>query len=115
MFVWLRLLGGIEDSYDLIMTKALKENVLAIPGIAFMPNRNVNPYVRVSFSNVTKENMDEALRRLAGVIDKEAAINNGDKKELETCDEKRSSDDLKEIAIGDIKGAMVNEDVEGER
>ncbi|KAI7893651.1 pyridoxal phosphate-dependent transferase [Mucor mucedo] len=75
MFVWLRLLGGITDSYDLIMTKALKENVLAIPGLAFMPQGNMNNYVRVSFSNVTKTNMDEALRRLASVIDKEAAIN----------------------------------------
>lgn len=75
MFVWLRLLGGITDSYDLIMTKALKENVLAIPGLAFMPQKNVNNYVRVSYSNVTKENMDEALRRLANVIDKEAAKN----------------------------------------
>ncbi|KAG2236974.1 pyridoxal phosphate-dependent transferase [Thamnidium elegans] len=75
MFVWLRLLGGITDSYDLIMTKALKQNVLAIPGLAFMPQKNQNNYVRVSYSNVTKENMDEALRRLAEVIDKEAAKN----------------------------------------
>lgn len=75
MFVWLHLLGGITDSYDLVMTKALKENVLAIPGLAFMPKGNMNNYVRVSYSNVTKANMDEALRRLASVIDKEAAIN----------------------------------------
>ncbi|KAI9265315.1 pyridoxal phosphate-dependent transferase [Helicostylum pulchrum] len=75
MFVWLRLLGGITDSYDLIMTKALKQNVLAIPGLAFMPQKNKTNYVRVSYSNVTKENMDEALRRLAEVIDKEAAMN----------------------------------------
>ncbi|KAG1086126.1 hypothetical protein G6F42_021114 [Rhizopus arrhizus] len=75
MFVWLRLLGGITDSYDLVMTKALKENVLAIPGLAFMPQQNKNEFIRVSYSNVTKENMDEALRRLAAVIDKEAALN----------------------------------------
>lgn len=76
MFVWLRLLGGINDSYDLIMTKAIKKKVLAIPGVAFMPHRDKNPYVRVSFSNITKQNMDEALRRLAEVVDDEAAINN---------------------------------------
>ncbi|KAI8384034.1 pyridoxal phosphate-dependent transferase [Blakeslea trispora] len=75
MFVWLKLLGGIEDSYDLVMNKVIKENVLAIPGLAFMPQKNKNPYVRVSFSNVTKEDMDEALRRLASVIDKEAELN----------------------------------------
>ncbi|GAN07706.1 kynurenine/alpha-aminoadipate aminotransferase, mitochondrial-like isoform X2 [Mucor ambiguus] len=73
MFVWLRLLGGIEDSYDLVMKKALKENVLAIPGVAFMPHETKTEYIRVSYSNVSKENMDEALRRLANVVDKEAA------------------------------------------
>lgn len=75
MFVWLRLLGGITDSCDLVMKKALKENVLAIPGVAFMPQGEKTEYVRVSFSNVTKENMDEALRRLASVVDQEAVIN----------------------------------------
>ncbi|KAI7906487.1 pyridoxal phosphate-dependent transferase [Cokeromyces recurvatus] len=75
MFVWLRLLGGITDSYDLVMTKALKENVLAIPGIAFMPHKTKNEYIRVSYSNVTKEDMAEAVRRLALVIDREAALN----------------------------------------
>ncbi|KAF1804572.1 pyridoxal phosphate-dependent transferase [Mucor lusitanicus] len=73
MFVWLRLLGGIEDSYDLVMKKALKENVLAIPGVAFMPDETKTEYIRVSYSNVSKEDMDEALRRLANVVDKEAA------------------------------------------
>jgi kynurenine/2-aminoadipate aminotransferase len=75
MFVWIRLLGGIEDSFDLVMNKTLKKNVLAIPGIAFMPNRNVNNYIRVSYSNVSYEQMDEALRILAGIIDEEAASN----------------------------------------
>ncbi len=72
MFVWLRLLGGITDSNELIMTRALKENVLAIPGVAFMPHGEKTPYVRVSYSNVSKENMDEALRRLAVVVGQEA-------------------------------------------
>ncbi|KAG1472670.1 hypothetical protein G6F56_001402 [Rhizopus delemar] len=74
MFVWLRLLGGITDSYDLVLTRALKEKVLAIPGLPFMPSGKKNEYVRVSFSNVTKEQMDKALGRLATVIDKEAEL-----------------------------------------
>ncbi|KAI8641796.1 pyridoxal phosphate-dependent transferase [Parasitella parasitica] len=78
MFVWLRLLGGIKDSQDLVMNKALKENVLAIPGVAFMPHETKTEYIRVSFSNVSKVDMDEALRRLANVVDKEAALNNCD-------------------------------------
>lgn len=73
MFVWLDLLGGITDSYDLIMSKALKKNVLAIPGVAFMPQENKTGFVRVSFSAVSKEQMDEALSRLASVVDEAAA------------------------------------------
>ena len=33
MFVWIRLLGGITDSNELILQKAVKNNVLAVPGI----------------------------------------------------------------------------------
>jgi kynurenine/2-aminoadipate aminotransferase len=75
MFVWLNLLGGITDSYDLVMTKCIKENVLAVPGMAFMPQGEKTQYIRVSFSNVSKEQMDEALRRLALVVDQEAEAN----------------------------------------
>ncbi|KAI8344715.1 pyridoxal phosphate-dependent transferase [Chlamydoabsidia padenii] len=72
MFVWLKLLNGITDSFDLVMNKALKKRVVAIPGDAFMPMGNKTPYIRVSYSNVDKDQMDEALRRLAEVIDEEA-------------------------------------------
>ncbi|KAI8078662.1 pyridoxal phosphate-dependent transferase [Halteromyces radiatus] len=72
MFVWVKLLGGITDSFDLVMNKALKRRVLAIPGVAFKPMGDKTPYIRLSFSNVVKEDMDEALRRLAEVIDEEA-------------------------------------------
>ncbi|KAI8352132.1 pyridoxal phosphate-dependent transferase [Choanephora cucurbitarum] len=72
MFVWLKLVG-IRDSYDLVMTKAVKENVLAIPGVAFLPEGTQSEYVRVSYSNVSKSNMDEALARLARVVDQEVS------------------------------------------
>ncbi|KAI8059197.1 pyridoxal phosphate-dependent transferase [Gongronella butleri] len=68
MFVWLKL-HGVTDSYDLVMNNALKKKVVAIPGDAFMPMGNKTSYIRVSFSNVSKEQMDEALVRLAQVLD----------------------------------------------
>ncbi|KAI8984439.1 pyridoxal phosphate-dependent transferase [Mycotypha africana] len=71
MFVWLKLLGGVKDSNDLIMTKLLKEKVVAVPGMGFMPHKDKTEYVRVSYSNATKEDMDEALRRFALVINEE--------------------------------------------
>lgn len=40
-----------------------------------MPLGNATPYVRVSFSCVSYEQMDEALRRLAAVVREEAAAN----------------------------------------
>ncbi|KAF7723145.1 hypothetical protein EC973_002327 [Apophysomyces ossiformis] len=73
MFVWLRLLGGITDTYDLVMNRAVKKDVVAVPGVAFMPLGNKTPYLRVSYSNVSKRDMDEGLRRLAEVIDEVAA------------------------------------------
>ncbi|KAI8978924.1 pyridoxal phosphate-dependent transferase [Pilobolus umbonatus] len=76
MFFWIKALGGIKDSYDLIMNTAIpKKNVLAVPGIAFMPAGDQTPYIRVSFSNVSYEQMDEGLRRLAEAI-QEAADRN---------------------------------------
>ncbi|CAO3657714.1 unnamed protein product [Umbelopsis ramanniana] len=68
MFVWLKLLNGITDSNKLITSSAVEKKVLAVPGVAFVPSGEPTPYVRVSFSNVTPENMDEALKRLAEVV-----------------------------------------------
>ncbi|GAA5796240.1 hypothetical protein HPULCUR_001610 [Helicostylum pulchrum] len=45
------------------------------PGVAFMPHGEKTEYVRVSYSNVSKENMDEGLRSLAKVFDQEAEAN----------------------------------------
>ncbi|CAO3701696.1 unnamed protein product [Rhizopus stolonifer] len=76
MFFWIKLLGGITDSSDLVMNTAIpKKKVLAVPGIAFMPAGNRTPYLRVSFSNVAYEQMDEGLRRLAEAIQEEADRN----------------------------------------
>jgi kynurenine/2-aminoadipate aminotransferase len=72
MFVWVRLLGSVTDSFTLVFEKLLKENVLVIPGLAFMPQQNKSEYVRISYSSVTKENMNQALKILADVIDAEA-------------------------------------------
>lgn len=75
MFVWIKLLGGVTDAFDLVLNKLLKENVLVVPGLAFMPQQNKSEYIRISYSNINKENMGIALKTLAEVIDKEAAMN----------------------------------------
>lgn len=74
MFVWFKLLlpparGSDEgDSEDLIVRRALKEKVLALPGTSFFTNGRTSAYVRASFSVLPEEHFDEAMRRLAAVV-----------------------------------------------
>lgn len=68
MFFWFKLLGGDDDSASLIRTKALEHGVLALPGTVFYPNGRTTAFVRASFSTLSPEQVDEALRRLREVI-----------------------------------------------
>ena len=56
------------DSASLIREKAVEKGVLALPGTAFMPNGRKSAYVRASFSLVTPEEVEEAVKRLRDVI-----------------------------------------------
>ncbi|KAJ3297136.1 hypothetical protein HK104_000792 [Borealophlyctis nickersoniae] len=67
MFVWMKL-TGIEDSSELIKTKAVEKKVLLVPGFEFFPNTRTTPYVRASFSTATPEELEEALKRLATLV-----------------------------------------------
>ena len=67
--MWLKLLiadkpGGEGDSLDLIQNKAFGNGVLALPGMVFFPDMRKTAYVRVSFSLLSEEDMNEGLRRL---------------------------------------------------
>jgi len=77
MFVWFKLLlksptspPGTDDgdSETIIRTNALKKGVLALPGTVFLPNGRKSAYVRASFSLLSEEDVDEAVRRLKEVI-----------------------------------------------
>ncbi|RUS23454.1 pyridoxal phosphate-dependent transferase [Endogone sp. FLAS-F59071] len=74
MFVWIKLLG-ITDSNNLITTKAREKKILALPGVLFLSNPLPTPYIRISYSNVTEEEMDEGLRRLAELVVEELSSN----------------------------------------
>ncbi|KAL4758922.1 aminotransferase-like domain-containing protein [Aspergillus foveolatus] len=70
MFVWLELkLPPGMDSFELLRSQGMKNGVLAIPGVAFMPGGEQTCYIRVSFSLVPEGDMDEACRRIAGLVD----------------------------------------------
>jgi len=73
MFFWFKLLlpPGSNDARVLVAEKAFKAGVLALPGSSFFPNGRATPYCRASFSLLSPEDADEALRRLASVVEAE--------------------------------------------
>jgi len=73
MFVWFKLLiadkpGEEGDSLDLVRNKAFENGVLALPGTVFLPDGRKTAYVRASFSLLSEEDVNEALRRLRVTI-----------------------------------------------
>lgn len=74
MFFWMKLrlpptaAAPEGDSEELIRRKAFDAGVLALPGQSFFVLGRATPYVRASFSLLDEADVDEALRRLAGVV-----------------------------------------------
>lgn len=77
MFLWLKVCG-IPDTWNMIMERAMKKNIMLLPGKAFMPglsssnNNNLQcPYLRAAFSVASEKDFDIAFRRLAELIKEE--------------------------------------------
>jgi kynurenine/2-aminoadipate aminotransferase len=86
MFVWIKVRGLGSDAKTLIEDKAVKEKVLLLPGEAFLVDPAAQAaakpdelYVRACFSIATDEEMDEAIRRFAGLLRKETEAKNAAK------------------------------------
>ena len=56
------------DSESIIRKNAVERGVLALPGTVFLPNGRKTAYVRASFSLLTPEEVDEAVKRLRDAI-----------------------------------------------
>ncbi len=70
MFFWLKLLlPAGKDSFELLSKKGIENRILAIPGMAFLPNRRKACQLRASYSLVSQPEMDEACRRIARLVD----------------------------------------------
>ena len=67
MFLWIKV-KNTEDTWDLIMDKATKEQVMAIPGKAFQAVGEQSPYIRASFSITEPKDFDKGFARLAKVL-----------------------------------------------
>ncbi|KAN0023297.1 hypothetical protein ACTFIU_011467 [Dictyostelium citrinum] len=71
MFIWFKLLG-VEDSKALIFKKAVEKKVLLVPGISFSTDpTKPSQFVRACFSTASKEQMDEAIKRFAELLNEE--------------------------------------------
>ena len=66
MFLWLRLPGSDTAS---VLTEAVEAGVAFVPGSAFAVDRDLSDHLRLSFATVPADQLDEAVRRLAQVVD----------------------------------------------
>jgi kynurenine/2-aminoadipate aminotransferase len=58
MFLWLKIIG-LNDTKPLVTSRCLKKLVVLAPGYAFATNyTNSSPYVRISYSIATQEEID---------------------------------------------------------
>ncbi|XP_044081046.1 kynurenine/alpha-aminoadipate aminotransferase, mitochondrial isoform X3 [Neovison vison] len=68
MFLWIKI-KGISDVKQLIEEKAIKKEILMLPGnIFYVDSSAPSPYFRASFSSASPEEMDVAFQRLAQLI-----------------------------------------------
>lgn len=68
MFIWFKI-KGISDVKKLVEEKAIKKEILMVPGNAFYIDSSApSPYFRASFSLASPEQMDIAFQRLAELI-----------------------------------------------
>jgi len=74
MFLWMKILG-VKDTHPMIMQRALKKDVILLPGREFMTDPSKPcPYVRAAFSLATPENIDRGFRNLAELIREELVL-----------------------------------------
>jgi len=75
MFFWVKLHLPSEtdapegNSSQVIAKNAVGHNVLAVPGASFYAGDRITPYVRLSFSVIPEEDMEEGIRRLRKAIE----------------------------------------------
>jgi len=51
----------------------LEKKVLFVPGVEFSPSGSPSVYVRASYSTATDQQMEEAMKRLASLLQEEQA------------------------------------------
>ncbi|XP_042889003.1 kynurenine/alpha-aminoadipate aminotransferase, mitochondrial-like isoform X1 [Penaeus japonicus] len=74
MFLWIKV-PGVKETWDMILKRALKKDVILVPGRAFMCDPTAPcSYMRAAFSIVTPEKMDKGLKNLSDLIREEVIL-----------------------------------------
>ncbi|XP_077303027.1 kynurenine/alpha-aminoadipate aminotransferase, mitochondrial-like isoform X2 [Arctopsyche grandis] len=74
MFVWVKI-KGVPDVYDMIFRKAIERGISFVPGHAFTISSGAPcPYIRVTYSKSSPQDMEEACIRLAKLIREEQKL-----------------------------------------
>jgi 2-aminoadipate transaminase len=71
LFVWAELPAAIDTTE--LMAEALQENVAFVPGRSFHPDRSGHNTMRLNFSNVTPDRIEEGIARLGRAIKRRLA------------------------------------------
>lgn len=74
MFLWMKVIG-MDDTFSMIMEKALSKEILVVPGRHFAVDASKpSPYLRAAFSLASEENIDKGFQRLAELIKEEIRL-----------------------------------------
>jgi len=74
MFLWIKV-PELDSTWDMIMERGLKQNIMLMPGKAFQPDSS-RPcqFLRAAFSIAPEEKFEPAMARLAALIRDEIAM-----------------------------------------
>ena len=74
MFLWMKV-PGLTSTWDMIMERGLKKNIMLMPGKAFQPDLDKPcSYLRAAFSIAPEDKFEPAMERLAELVKEELKI-----------------------------------------
>ncbi|XP_046394821.1 kynurenine/alpha-aminoadipate aminotransferase, mitochondrial-like [Ischnura elegans] len=74
MFLWIKV-NGIKDVNEMVTVRAVKRNVLIVPGHVFMADASKPcQYVRLSYSMPTEEEINRGMENFAQLIKEELSL-----------------------------------------
>ncbi|CAL8104855.1 unnamed protein product [Orchesella dallaii] len=68
MFLWLKI-RGVDDTFNMVMERGIQRKIIALPGREFMADKSKPcPYIRLSYSVLPEDQIEQGISRLAELI-----------------------------------------------